>query len=85
MTPRIPTYPHLCLKIAASIADWTSLLVWTQSVSSSGYANIDGELRIFRTASDDEVAEHEMIMETMDTETRRIFEEIRDSRSPFAT
>jgi hypothetical protein len=26
-----------------------------------------------------------MIVETMESETRRIFEEIRDSRSPFAT
>ena len=36
-------------------------------------------------ASDSEVAEHEMIVETMETETCLVFEEIRDSRSPFAT
>ena len=46
---------------------------------------MDGELRIFQTANDDEVAEHNMIVETMEREMRRIFEEIRDSRSAFAT
>jgi hypothetical protein len=75
----------LALHPKISAADWTSLLIWTQSVNSSGYAIMDGELRIFQTASDDEVAEHEQIVETMESETRRIFEEIRDSRSPFAT
>jgi len=46
---------------------------------------MDGELRIFRTASGGEVVEREKIVETMGSETRRIFEDIRDSRSPFAT
>ena len=80
-----PLASTLALHPNTSIADWTSLLVWTQSVSTSGYAIIDGELRVFQTASDDEVSEHEMIVETMESGTRCIFEEIRDSRSPFAT
>ncbi|KIM73494.1 hypothetical protein PILCRDRAFT_726182 [Piloderma croceum F 1598] len=69
----------------ASNSDWRSLLVWTQSGSSSVYAIMDGELRISPAATDDEVAHHLIIVETMESETRRIFEEIRDSSSPFAT
>jgi hypothetical protein len=79
-----PLASTLALHPKTSMSDWTSLLLWTQSVSNSGYAIIDGELRIFPTASN-KVAERKMIMEAMESETRRIFEEIRDSRSPFAT
>ena len=46
---------------------------------------MDGELRIFRTMGDDEVAEHNMIVGTMESKMRRIFEETRDSCLPFAT
>jgi hypothetical protein len=67
-----PLASTLALHPNASISDWTGLLVWTQSVSSSGYAIMDGELRIFRTASDDEVVEHNLIVETMESEMRRI-------------
>jgi hypothetical protein len=80
-----PLASKLALHLTTSTADWRGLLIWTQSVSSSGYAIMDGELRIFRTVSDDEVAEREKIVETMGSETRRVFEDIRDSRSPFAT
>jgi hypothetical protein len=51
----------------------------------SGYVIMDGELGIIAAASDDEDTEHEMIVEIMESETRCIFDEIRDSRSPFAT
>jgi hypothetical protein len=74
----------LALHPKASNSEWKSLLVWTQSISSSGYAIIDGELRISR-AADDEVVRHLMIMETMESKTCRIFKEIRDSSSPFGT
>ncbi|KIM88062.1 hypothetical protein PILCRDRAFT_63060 [Piloderma croceum F 1598] len=80
-----PLASTLALHPTASTADWTGLLIWTHSVSSSGYAIMDGELRIFRSASDDEVAEREKIVETMESETRRIFEVIGDSHLPFAT
>ena len=80
-----PLASTLALHPNTSIGNWTGLLVWTQSVSTSGYAIMDGELRVFRTTSDDEVSEHKMIAETMESETRHIFEEIRDSQSPFAT
>lgn len=42
-----PLASTLALHPNASIAIWMGLLVWTQSVSSSGYAIMDGELRIF--------------------------------------
>jgi hypothetical protein len=86
------TAATFCTPLASTLAlhpttstDWTSLLIWTQSVSSSGYAIMDGELRILRSASDDEVPERGKIVETMESEMRRIFEVIRDSRLPFAT
>lgn len=80
-----PLAPTLALHPKILTADWTGLLAWTQSASSSGYAIMDGELRIFRTANDDEVTEREKIVEAMDGETRRAFEAIRDSGLPFAT
>jgi hypothetical protein len=46
---------------------------------------MDGELRIFRAAGDDEVAEQTVIVEAMESETRSIFQEARDSGLPFAT
>jgi len=75
----------LALHPKASTSNWRPLLEWTQSVSSSGYAIMGGELRIIAAASDDEAVAHEMIVQTMESETRRIFDEIRDSRDPFAT
>jgi len=80
-----PLASTLALHPKASTSNWRSLLEWTQSISSSGYAIMDGELGIIAAASDDEDAEHKMIVETMESETRRVFDEIRDSRSPFAT
>ena len=79
-----PLASTLALHPTTSTGNWTGLLIWSQSVSSSSYAVIDGELRIFQTTSDDVVTEHGKIVETMEKETRRIFEDIRDSRSPFA-
>lgn len=80
-----PLASTLALHPKALNSNWRSLLEWTQSVSSSGYAIMDGELGIIAAASDDEDAEHKMIVETMESETCHIFDEIRDSRSPFAT
>jgi hypothetical protein len=81
-----PLASTLALHPKASASNWRTLLEWTQSVSSSGYAIMDGELGILAAASDDEDAAHEMILvETMESETRRIFNEIRDSLDPFAT
>jgi hypothetical protein len=56
-----PLASTLALHPKASISDWSSLLVWTQSVSSSGYVIMDGELRIMRAVRDDNVR-HEMIV-----------------------
>jgi hypothetical protein len=64
----------LALHPKASTSEWRGLLEWTQSVSSSGYAIVDGELRIFPARSND--TRREMIVGTMESETHRIFEEI---------
>ena len=87
-----------CLRVAstlalhpkASMSKWHSLIVWTQSVSSSRYAIMDGELQIARRAVEDvgrlkDDGHLEAIMNTMETETRRIFEEMRESRSSLGT
>jgi hypothetical protein len=68
------------------MSEWSNLLLWTQSVSSSRYAIIDGELQIMEVVDEDEDKAHlEAIMDSMDGETRRIFEEIRESCSPLGT
>lgn len=70
------TAATFCTPLASTLAlhpttstDWTGLLIWSQSASSSDYVIMDGELRIFQSASDDEVAKHEKIVETMESET----------------
>jgi hypothetical protein len=80
-----PLASTLALHPKASTSNWRTLVEWTQSVSSSGYAIMDGELGIIAAASDNEDAAQEMILATMESETRRIFDEIRDSRDPFVT
>jgi hypothetical protein len=53
-----PLASTLALHPKASNSNWRSLLEWTQSVSSSGYVIMDGELGIIAAASDDGDAEH---------------------------
>jgi hypothetical protein len=80
----VPVASTLALHPKASMSRWRSLLLWTQSVSSSRYAIIDGELQIMEVADEDK-ARLGAIMDTMDSETRRIFEEMRESRSSLGT
>lgn len=77
---------------ASSISNWKSLLKWSHSNSGGictgcGSGVMAGELRIMRTANDEQVVCERMILDTMDDSDRRIFEEMRDSGSnkPFGT
>ena len=78
-----PVASTLALHPRASKSEWCGLLLWTQSVSSSRYAIMGGELQFMDGVADDEDDEAclEAITDTMDGETRRIFEKMRESRS----
>jgi len=77
----------LALHPTASISEWSSLLRWTQSVSSSGCAIMHGELHFERDLGfeEDIIALRAAIAETMEDDVRHIFTEMRDSKSPLAT
>lgn len=77
----------LALHPTASISEWSSLLRWTQSVSSGGYAIMDGELHFERDPGFEEeiTALRAAIVETMEDDVRHIFTEMRDSKAPLAT
>jgi hypothetical protein len=75
-----PLASTLALHPKASKDEWGNLLRWTQSVSSSGYAIMDGELQIMPGHND-----FDNIVETMDPETRVIVKEMRDSRTSLGT
>jgi hypothetical protein len=77
-----PVASTLALHPKASMSEWQSLLLWTQSVSSSRYAIMDGELRIMKVH---DRALLESIMGTMDSETRGIVEKLWESRSSLGT
>jgi hypothetical protein len=72
------TTARFCAHIASTLAlhpkvstsEWRGLLEWTQSVSSSGYAIVDGELQIFPARFND--TRREMIVGTMESETHCI-------------
>lgn len=77
-----PLASTLALHPKALNSDWKSLLMWTQADSFSGSGIIRGELQIMGAAND----AHELaILETVDSETRQILEEMKDFGSPFGT
>src|SRR5258705_11091041 len=87
-TPQTPLCPWLRLALhpTASFSEWSSLLRWTQSVSSEGYAIMDGELHFERDAGfEEDIIHRASIMETTEDNVRRIFKEIRGSGVPLAT
>jgi hypothetical protein len=75
----------LALHPAASFSEWDSLLIWTQSVSSSGYAIMDGLLRFIAESDEDIEGPRAHIVESMENAKRRIFEEMRNSKTPLAS
>jgi len=78
----VPLASTIALHPKASKYTWKNLLLWTKSVSSLGYAIMDGELRIIPDNDDDNF---DKIVETMDPETRRIVGEMRSSSMSLGT
>ncbi|KIM75061.1 hypothetical protein PILCRDRAFT_13876 [Piloderma croceum F 1598] len=81
-----PLASTLALHPKAPFSQWRSLVRWTQSGARSSYAITDGLLR-FIGKSDNEKLEAEWvaIANTMESETRCIFEELREYLSPLGT
>ena len=89
------TTAKYCSRVASTLAlhpfapfsGWISLLFWTQSVSHSGYAIIDGQLSFLgeKGLTLEQKTQRRALMETMDSTTRRIFEEMAESRSALGT
>jgi hypothetical protein len=77
----------LALHPFAPFSGWISLLFWTQSVSHTGYAIIDGQLTFVgeKGFTLKQKAQRRALVETMDIPTRRIFEEMAESRSALGT
>ncbi|KAF8808131.1 hypothetical protein BYT27DRAFT_7211721 [Phlegmacium glaucopus] len=76
----------LALHPTASFSQWDSLLSWTQSTVSSGYAITDGQLCFIEKSVDQTNKAHqEAIVKSIQTKIRPIFEEMRKFRSPLAT
>jgi len=86
-----PVASTLALHPKALISELCSLLLWTQSVSSSRYAIMDGELQIMDEVGDNEDGDSEdeahlkSILDTMDSETFHIFEKMWESHSSAGT
>jgi len=78
----VPLASTLALHPRASKDTWKLLLLWTQSVSPSGYAIMDGELQIIQKVNNDSF---DKIAEAMDPETRGIVKEMRSSLTSLAT
>jgi hypothetical protein len=80
-----PLASTLALHPTASFSQWTSLLSWTQSVDSSGYAIMDGVLRFLGDSGSETMeAIRADIVKGTEGDKRRIIEEMRESESPLA-
>jgi hypothetical protein len=82
-----PLASTLALHPKASFSQWRSLLLWTRSGPTSSYPTcMDGWLRFLKGGSNENIESlRASIVETMESETRRIFEELRESFSPMGT
>jgi len=77
-----PVASTLALHPKASASGWSNLLTWSTSVRPSGYAIADGQLRIkFRR----DIEEAARVLDSMDSDTRKIVEKIRDANVPLCT
>ena len=88
------TTNKFCSPVASTLAihpnvpfsKWHSLVTWTQSVSSSGYAIMDGQLSLFKKFRLEKKRHMDRIFNSIDSELDRdIFEEMRVANQPFAT
>jgi hypothetical protein len=74
-----PLPSTLALHPKASFSQWRSLLVWTTSGPSSSYEIIDGLLHcIAEGGNAKSKSQRALILKSMESETRRIFEEMRN-------
>ena len=81
-----PVASTLAVHPNASFSNWVSLVSWTQSISPSGYAIMNGQLCFTKT--DDEKTTKEIkdaMVNTIEEKYRDIFKEVREFRSPLAT
>lgn len=84
------TTPWFCAPVASALglhpkaSQWQTLLGWTRSFNSAGYATAvaDGELRILERRDEDETAN---MMSTMDSDTRDIVREMMNASSSLGT
>jgi hypothetical protein len=75
----------LSLCPTAQFSRWRSLLSWTQSGPSSGYAIMDGKLCFIGEGAGQSKVFRAALLDSMDSKTRRIFKELRDSKSSLAS
>ena len=70
----------LVLHSKASVSGWLPLLHWTQSVISSGYAIMHGELRIKdeKNMTEDDKACLQRILVSMDPKVRQMYEKMKE-------
>jgi hypothetical protein len=81
-----PLASTLALHPNAPFSQWRSLVRWTQSGARSSYATMDGLLRFIGKGDNERLeAERVAIADTMESETRRIFEELRERLTPSGT
>ena len=84
------TTAKFCLPVASMLAIhpnapfWLRLVTWTESVSSSGYAIMDGQLSLLRDFGAKGKSYMDSILNSMKLD-HDIFEEMRKSNLPFAT
>ncbi|KIL58786.1 hypothetical protein M378DRAFT_132107 [Amanita muscaria Koide BX008] len=80
-----PLASTLALHPTASFSKWRSLVYWTQSAVPSDYGIPHGALRFIDEGNGEIKARRAAIVQGMQSETRRIFEEMRASMRPLAT
>ena len=82
-----PVASTLALHPKASFSEWRSLLVWSQSGNTAGYAIADGLLGFIsgEDGSEDDKSHRALMVEAMEPQTRRLFGTLRESSSPVGT
>ena len=85
------TTAKYCSRLASTLAlhpsfpRWRTLLHWTQSGPSSSYAIMDGQLLFIDEGVNQDKIARAAVVESMDSEARTIFEEVRKLKQPLAT
>ena len=69
----------------APFSEWCNLVSWTRSISSSGYAIMDGLLCFKKSHSKTKVELEDAVADTIKKEYSDVFKEMRKSKSSSAT